>query len=293
MSREEKRERDQYRYLDAEERVVIQERGTEPPNSGGYNKFFGEGTYLCKRCGYTLYRSESKFNSGSGWPAFDDHIGSGVKQLPDPDGVREEIVCSVCGAHLGHIFSGEGFTPSDIRHCVNSISLDFVPVCLKEGRYETAIFAGGCFWGVEYYMKKAIGVKAVISGYTGGDHPYPTYQLVCSGTTGHAEAVRVIFDPSEISYGELVRLFLEIHDPEQEGGQGPDIGTQYRSEIFFLNSVQEQTAKEMLSLLGSRGYRPVTLVTAASRFYDAEEYHQDYYNRKGTLPYCHGYTKRF
>jgi peptide methionine sulfoxide reductase msrA/msrB len=171
--------------------------------------------------------------------------------------------------------------------------MEFVPAQLEPGRYGTAIFAGGCFWGVEYYLQKAPGVISVTSGFTGGHVRNPSYKEVCTGTTGHAEAVRIIYDPDKTSYEKLLKLFLEIHDPTQLGGQGPDIGDQYRSEIFYQNDEQKKIAENNIAVLKAKGYKVVTAVTKASEFYQAEDYHQDYYFKNGKLPYCHVYTKRF
>jgi peptide methionine sulfoxide reductase msrA/msrB len=173
------------------------------------------------------------------------------------------------------------------------VSLEFVPAQLEAGRYGTAIFAGGCFWGVDYFMKKAPGVISVTSGYTGGTVKNPTYQEVCTGNTGHAEAVKIVYDPQKTSYEKLLRLFLEIHDPTQVGGQGPDIGDQYRSEIFYLNEDQKNIAENDLNILRAKGLKIATQVTKASEFFPAEAYHQDYYFKNGKMPYCHAYTKRF
>lgn len=158
---------------------------------------------------------------------------------------------------------------------------------------EDAYFAGGCFWGVEYYMKKIPGVLLVESGYMGGHKEFPTYEDVCSGTTGHAEVVHVLFDPEVTAYEVLAGAFLEVHDPTQAGGQGPDIGDQYRSEIFYTDLRQKEVAEKLIGILKKKGYAVVTKVTPASSFWRAEDYHQDYYERKGTLPYCHRYEKRF
>jgi peptide methionine sulfoxide reductase msrA/msrB len=160
-------------------------------------------------------------------------------------------------------------------------------------QFEEALFAGGCFWGVEYYLQKTPGVISVTSGYTGGTLKNPTYQQVCTGKTGHAETAKVVYDPQKISYEKLLKLFLEIHDPTQVGGQGPDIGDQYRSEIFYLNNEQKIIAEKNLDILRSKGYKIATGVTKASEFYPAEAYHQDYYFKNGKEPYCHSYTKRF
>jgi len=273
----------------AEKRVII-EKGTEAPFSGKYYNFKGEGTYVCKQCGNPLYKSSDKFSSNCGWPSFDDEIEGAVIRVPDADGRRTEIICAKCGAHLGHVFLNEGFTEKNTRHCVNSISMVFVPA---EKNREIAYFAGGCFWGVEYYMQKQKGVISVISGYMGGVEKDPTYELVCSGTTNYAETVQITFDPSLIDYETIAKIFFEIHDPTQLNRQGPDIGKQYRSEVFYTNSKQKEIADSLTEVLKNKGYDVATKVSPASVFYKSEDYHQDYYQRKGTLPYCHKYTKRF
>ncbi len=279
--------------LSKQESRVIDSKGTELPFTGKYNNFYEMGTYVCKKCGAALYASTSKFKSDCGWPSFDDEIKGAVKRYPDPDGMRIEIECTNCGAHLGHVFTGEGFTAKNIRHCVNSVSLDFVPAQLDPGRYGTALFAGGCFWGVEYYLQKAPGVISVTSGFTGGHVKNPSYREVTTGNTGHAETVKVVYDPDKISYEKLLRLFLEIHDPTQVGRQGPDIGDQYRSEIFYLNEDQRKIAEKSIAILKEKGLKVATAVTKASEFYEAEGYHQDYYFKNGKTPYCHAYTQRF
>jgi peptide methionine sulfoxide reductase msrA/msrB len=277
-----------------EERVIVQ-KGTEMPFTGKYVNFFDKGTYVCKRCRTPLYLSSSKFKSDCGWPSFDDEIPGAVKHTPDADGIRVEITCAKCGAHLGHVFKGEHFTDKNIRHCVNSISLDFIPAgtpikLLKD----TAIFAGGCFWGVEYYMHKAEGVLSTEVGYIGGHTANkPSYEEVCSHSTGYAEAVRIVFDPSKTTYEKIARLFFEIHDPTQMDRQGPDIGDQYRSEVFYLNDNQKQITEKLISLLKQKGFRVATKLAKATTFWRAEEYHQQYYEHEGSTPYCHRYVKRF
>jgi len=282
-----------FNNLSKTESDVINKKATEKPFTGRYANYFGKGTYICKKCGAALYHSTDKFVSDCGWPSFDGEIKGAVDRYPDPDGLRTEIVCHSCGAHLGHIFTGEMLTPKNVRHCVNSVSLDFVPAQMDEGRYGTAIFAGGCFWGVEYYLQQAPGVITVTSGYTGGHVRNPTYKEVCTGTTGHAEAVKIIYDPRKTTYEKLLMLFLEIHDPTQVGRQGPDIGDQYRSEIFYLNDEQKKIAEKDLGLLREKGYKVATIIAPASEFYVAEDYHQDYYFKNGKLPYCHVFVKRF
>lgn len=156
-----------------------------------------------------------------------------------------------------------------------------------------AIFAGGCFWGVEHLMQKQLGVISVVSGYIGGSVENPTYQQVKSRTTGHAEAVRIEYDSTLVDYETLAKLFFEIHDPTQVDGQGYDLGEQYRSEIFYYNEEQRDIAVKLIEQLKEKGYAVVTKLTPVTTFYIAEDYHQDYYEIKGTQPDCHIYTKRF
>ena len=280
----------EFKQLTFEEEQVILYKGTEKPFTGKFNDFYKEGVYVCKRCGAELYRSNDKFNSHCGWPSFDDEIEGAVTRKPDADGRRTEILCTNCGAHLGHVFQDEGYTPKNTRHCVNSLSLDFLPA---EKQTETAIFAGGCFWGTEYHFQKQKGVISTQVGYIGGNKDNPTYKEVCEKNTGHAEAVKIIFDPQEISYEKLTKLFFEIHDPTQVDRQGPDMGEQYRSEIFYTNEEQKKIAEKLTKILESKGYDVATEITKADKFWDAEDYHQDYYRKKGGLPYCHTYHKRF
>ena len=284
---------EKYRKLTKEEERVIIYKGTEKPFSGEYYKFDGKGTYFCKRCGAPLYKSEDKFDAGCGWPSFDDEIPGAIKRIPDSDGIRTEIVCAKCGAHLGHIFEGEGFTPKNVRHCVNSISLTFKPYSEKEGGMKKAYFAGGCFWGVEYLFEKKDGVLDVVSGYMGGHKDNPTYEEVCSHKTGHREVVEVTYDPQKVSYEELTKYFFEIHDPTQADGQGPDIGEQYKSTIFYNDESEKKIAEKLISILKEKGYKVATELIPASTFYKAEEYHQDYYSKHNKEPYCHIYKKRF
>ncbi|NEU08481.1 peptide-methionine (S)-S-oxide reductase MsrA [Flavihumibacter sp. R14] len=158
---------------------------------------------------------------------------------------------------------------------------------------ETAIFASGCFWGTEYYFRKAEGVISTAVGYIGGSTENPSYEEVCSGLTGHAEATEITYDPAKTSYENLVKLFYETHDPGQMDGQGPDIGSQYRSGIFYLNDKQKEIAKRVTEQLKAKGYPVVTELTKAGPFYKAENYHQNYYGNGGGTPYCHSYEKKF
>jgi peptide methionine sulfoxide reductase msrA/msrB len=282
-----------FNKLTAEEEEVILRKGTELPFTGKYYMNFEKGTYYCKRCGVPLFKSSDKFKSECGWPSFDDAIPGAVKQLPDADGVRTEIECAKCGAHLGHIFKGEELTSKNTRYCVNSVSLNFTPVSFKtENTTDTAYFAGGCFWGVQYYMQKAPGVISTDVGYIGGHIQNPTYEQVCSHTTGYAESVQIIFDPKKTTYENIARLFFNIHDPTQVNRQGPDIGDQYRSEIFYLNNNQKATIEKLIGLLVQKGFKVVTKLSPATKFWRAEDYHQNYYEKEKGTPYCHVFVKR-
>ncbi|MDD5011197.1 MAG: bifunctional methionine sulfoxide reductase B/A protein, partial [Phycisphaerae bacterium] len=270
-----------------EEEQVIVHKGTERAFSGEYNEFFKNGLYVCKRCGFALFESDAKFKSDCGWPSFDEQIAGAVISQRDADGARTENLCANCGAHLGHIFKGEGYTEKNTRYCINSVSMDFVP------NGQRAIFAGGCFWGVEHLFKNATGVISVTSGYTGGKAEKPTYEQVCTDKTGHAEAVEVVYDPAKTNYEDLAKLFFEIHDFTQLNRQGPDVGSQYRSGIYYLDDEQKKTAEKLVQILQQKGYDVKTEIKPANTFWPAEEYHQDYYEKTGKTPYCHVYKKIF
>jgi len=158
---------------------------------------------------------------------------------------------------------------------------------------EQAVFAGGCFWGVEYLFQKLNGVISTTVGYTGGSVENPTYEQVCTNTTGHAEALMIIYDPKIISYRELAQYFFEIHDFTQVDRQGPDVGKQYRSAIFYTNETQKEIATDLINQLSEKGYKVATILEKFDKFWPAEEYHQDYYKKNGNIPYCHFYQKKF
>lgn len=273
-------------------RRVVCEKGTEYPGTGEYNDFADAGTYLCRQCGLALFRSKTKFSAACGWPSFDEDLTGTVERITDADGRRTEILCARCKAHLGHVFEGEGYTQKNTRHCVNSLSLDFVSDLYIADTAE-AIFAAGCFWGVEYYLNRLPGVLKTEVGYTGGKTTNPTYEEVCAGNSGHVEAIRVLYDPTVLSYEALVKYFFEIHDPTQSNGQGPDIGAQYLSVIFYFDELEKLVAEKVISELTTSGLRVATKLLPVSIFWRAEKYHQDYYAKNGKEPYCHRYTKRF
>ncbi len=281
-----------YNDLTPEEARVILRKGTEVPGSGKFNKHSAVGTYTCRQCDAPLYKSTDKFDSGCGWPSFDDEIDGAVKHTLDADGRRTEITCANCGGHLGHVFEGEQFTKKNVRHCVNSISMNFVPAAGAE-KTERAYFAGGCFWGTEHLLEQVDGVLGANSGYMGGEVSNPSYEEVCSGTTGHTETVEVVYDPDIVDFETLARMFFEIHDPTQENRQGPDVGSQYRSAVFFVNDAQKEISEKLIGILKGKGYDVVTEVTEAGEFWAAEGYHQDYYVRTGKQPYCHARQERF
>ncbi len=277
--------------LNPQESHVIRDKGTEPPFTGRYWNHFENGLYACRQCGSPLYFSDSKFESRCGWPSFDDEIPGAVRRQRDSDGLRTEILCAHCGGHLGHVFEGEHLTAKDTRHCVNSASLAFVPA--EKSPLRKAIFAGGCFWGVEHQFRDTPGVMAARSGYTGGRTEAPTYEQVCTGRTGHAEAVEIIFDSAKVSYEDLAKLFFEIHDPTQKDGQGPDLGSQYRSAVFYADPEQKAVAERLIAQLKERGFSVVTAVEPARTFWPAEGYHQDYLTRHPGRYSCHARVDRF
>ena len=163
----------------------------------------------------------------------------------------------------------------------------------SKNHMERAVLASGCFWGTEYFLKRIDGVISTTVGYTGGFIDNPTYEQVCSKRTGHYEATEVVFDPQKTNYEEIVRVFFETHDPTQVNGQGPDIGPQYKSAIFYIDESQKIIAQKLINILSAKGLSIATELKAAEIFYSAESYHQDYYDNKGGSPYCHGYRALF
>ena len=156
-----------------------------------------------------------------------------------------------------------------------------------------AYYAGGCFWGVEHLFQSKSGVLSAVSGYMGGLVDNPTYREVCTGMTGHLEVVEITYDPERASFEELTKFFFEIHDPTQANGQGPDIGSQYLSAIFYSSEEEKNTTTALIDQLKEKGYDVVTKLLPLEKFWIAEDYHQDYYVKKNQQPYCHIYQKKF
>jgi len=271
---------------------VIVHAATERPYSGAYQTVVESGSYLCRRCGLCLFRADSQFTSSCGWPSFDVALTAAIEERLDVDGQRTEIRCQRCCAHLGHVFTGEQLTPNNKRYCVNAVSLDFVMnnTVIDSGE---VIVAGGCFWGVEYYLNTMPGVLSTSVGYTGGQRASPTYDDVCHGNTGHYEAVRVLFDPSIVSFSRIVQRFFEIHDPTQANGQGPDLGHQYQSAVFCYDEQQIKAVETLIDRLVQNNYAVKTQILPVQPFWLAEAFHQQYYAKQKQGPYCHQPVDRF
>jgi peptide methionine sulfoxide reductase msrA/msrB len=296
---------------------IARAKGTEPAFCGLLLDNKEPGVYSCICCGLPLFSSDVKFHSGTGWPSFYQPIAreNVIEQVDRSHGmVRTEVLCARCGAHLGHVFN-DGPPPTGLRFCLNSESIAFTPKAdlakladpvadqaaaatqpttqpAARAQQATAVFAGGCFWCTEAVFEQLRGVTHVESGYSGGSAQTAHYKIVCTGQTGHAEAIRITYDPRQITYDQLLDVFFAAHDPTQLNRQGADVGTQYRSAIFYADEAEKQAAEAKIKSLTQAHAYPAPIVTTLEplkAFYPAEDYHQDYAELHPDQPYivCH------
>jgi peptide methionine sulfoxide reductase msrA/msrB len=264
-----KKSDDEWRELLTEDQYyVTRKKGTERPFSSDMCQSFEPGKYACLCCKTPLFDSTQKFDSGTGWPSFTQPIKpNAVSYYKDHSHgmYRIEALCNSCGAHLGHVFQ-DGPKPGGLRYCINAVSLEkIIPVA---GEKQTVVFGGGCFWCTEAIFQKLKGVEKVVSGYSGGSIKNPTYHEVTSGLTGHAEVVEVTYDPTIISFEDLLRIHMTTHDPTTLNRQGADRGTQYRSVIFYRNDKEKSIIenvwlkfRHILKIPSSQKWHPLNIFT--------------------------------
>jgi peptide methionine sulfoxide reductase msrA/msrB len=298
--------------LSSEQFEVTQQCGTEPAFRNEYWNNHKPGLYVDVVSGEPLFSSLDKFDSGTGWPSFTQPVkDTDVVEIKDTafGMTRTEVRSKVADSHLGHVFEDGPAAKGGLRYCINSAALRFIPVeemdqagygeyldpfvkagLIKAPVHETAILAGGCFWGMEEIIRKIPGVTKTTVGYSGGTTANPTYEEVHTGATGHAESIEVEFDSTQLSYEHLLDYFFRMHDPNNLKRQHNDVGTQYRSAIFYTSEAQKQTAESVKARWEKSGKfsRPITTqITAAGKFYPAEEYHQKYLVKNPGGYMCH------
>jgi peptide methionine sulfoxide reductase msrA/msrB len=291
-------------HLNETQKYVTLHNGTEKPFENAYWDHKEEGIYVDVISGKALFSSTDKFDSGTGWPSFTKPIDDNLLNFKKDNKlsmVRTEVRSSSSNAHLGHVFNDGPEEFGGNRYCINSAALKFIPKKQMQekgyGEYlflfsnvKKAILAGGCFWGMEDLFAKLDGVIDVVNGYSGGDIPNPNYNLVSSGFTNYAEAIEVSFDPDIISYDKIVRFFFKIHDPTTLNRQGNDVGTQYRSAIFYINDEQKRISENIIEEATKNNIFKKAIVTKLEKyknFYKAEDYHQDYLERNPDGYTCH------
>ncbi|MBK1834416.1 bifunctional methionine sulfoxide reductase B/A protein [Roseibacillus ishigakijimensis] len=277
--------------LTPEQYSVTRQHGTERPFSSEHCGLHEAGIYACVCCETVLFDSSEKFESGTGWPSFTQPVKDNVVayNVDYSYGMtRVEVVCNVCEAHLGHVFP-DGPEPTGLRYCMNGVALTRVDGGESEGSADLAkvTFGGGCFWCTEAMFQQLRGVDAVVSGYSGGQSGEPSYEDVCSGDTGHAEVIEISYDPKVIDYEELIRVHMGSHDPTTLNQQGADVGTQYRSVIFYRTEEEEEIARRVVATYEeTTGNSATTEIVPFEKFYPAEDYHQDYYRNNTRAGYC-------